>query len=175
MRKVVVYIAASVDGYIAGTNGDMSFLDIVQQEGEDYGYVAFLDTVDTVIMGRKTYDWVMEQVPVFPHTNLTSYIITRTNRPTVGNIRFYTGNLKELVNKLKNEDGATIFVDGGAEIVQTLLDEGLIDELILSVIPILVGGGVRLFKDGLLRQSLELISAKSFESGLVQVHYKLLD
>ncbi|HUW05943.1 MAG TPA: hypothetical protein VMW01_06765, partial [Williamwhitmania sp.] len=62
-RKVVLYIAASLDGYIAKPNDDLSFLSIVQKEGEDYGYAAFISTVDTVILGRKTYEWVMRQLP----------------------------------------------------------------------------------------------------------------
>ena len=60
-RKVMVYIAASVDGYIAGVNDDMGFLSVASKEGEDYGYADFIDTVDTVIMGRRTYDWVFKQ------------------------------------------------------------------------------------------------------------------
>ncbi|MEI7504924.1 MAG: dihydrofolate reductase, partial [Paludibacter sp.] len=68
-RKVILYIAMSLDGYIAKPNDDLSFLSMVQQEGEDYGYTDFVNTVDTVIMGRKTYDWVMTQVPEFPHND----------------------------------------------------------------------------------------------------------
>lgn len=65
-RKVILYIATSLDGYIAKPNNDLSFLSIVQKEGEDYGYSKFINSVDTVILGRRTYDWVMSQVKVFP-------------------------------------------------------------------------------------------------------------
>jgi dihydrofolate reductase len=171
VRKVIVYLAASLDGYIAGPNGDMSFLDSVQQEGEDYGYFEFMKTVDTVVMGRKTYDWVMGQVPEFPHADKKTYIISRTERPQQGNLHFYSGNLRELITKLKTEAGLNIFVDGGAEIVQALLKQKLIDEIILSIIPILLGDGVKLFTDGLPTQALTLISSKTYESGLVQLHY----
>jgi len=170
-KKVIVYIAASLDGYIAGPNDDMSFLSLVEQEGEDYGYADFIKTVDTVIMGRKTYDWVMSHMPEFPHADKTAYIITRTPRPDVGKTSFYTGNLPELISRLKSEDGKTIFIDGGAEIVNELLQAGVIDELIISVIPVLVGNGVRLFNDNRPVQQLKLQSAKQFESGLMQLHY----
>jgi dihydrofolate reductase len=174
-RKVIVYIATSVDGYIAKPNDDLSFLSIVQQEGEDYGYSKFVNSVDTVILGRKTYDWVLTQVPKFPHADKTSFIITRTARPSIGKTNFYTGKLKDLIANLKTEHGKNIFVDGGAEIVNELLKENLIDEFIISVIPILVGNGTKLFKDGRPELKLELVSTKQFEKGLTQVHYRRLD
>lgn len=174
-RKVILYIAASLDGYIAKPNDDLSFLSIVQQEGEDYGYLDFVNSVDTVILGRKTYDWVMTQVPEFPHADKNTFIITRTARPTIGKINFYTGELKGLISKLKAEQGKNIFIDGGAEIVNELLNEKLIDEFIISIIPILVGNGTRLFKDGRPEQILELVSTKQFDKGLTQLHYKRAD
>jgi len=172
-RKVILYIATSLDGYIAKPNDDLSFLSRVQKEGQDYGYAKFIKTVDTVIMGRKTYDWVMKQVKEFPHSQLDSYIITRTPRQDIGKTKFYTGNLKELLLTLKKVKGKNIFIDGGAEIANNLLKEKLIDEFYISMIPILLGNGIRLFKEGLPEQKLRLISSKRFETGLVQLHYQL--
>ncbi len=172
-RKVILYIATSLDGYIAKPNDDLSFLSIVQQDGEDYGYADFIKSVDTVILGRKTYDWVMTQVSEFPHADKNSYIITRTARPSIGKTIFYTGKLRDLVLRLKSEQGKNIFIDGGAEIVNELLKENLIDEFIISVIPILVGSGTKLFKDGRPEQKLDLISTKQYEKGLTQLHFKL--
>ena len=172
-RKVILYIASSLDGYIAKSNDDLSFLSRVQQEGQDYGYAEFIDNVDTVILGRKTYDWVMKQVKEFPHAQLDSYIITRTPRQDIGKIKFYTGNLKELVLRLRQERGKNIFIDGGAEIVNELFKEKLIDQIYLSIVPILLGDGVRLFKDGLPGQNLRLINSKQFETGLIQLQYDL--
>lgn len=171
-RKVIVYIAASLDGYIAKPNDDLSFLSAVQIEGEDYGYNDFINTIDTVILGRKTYDWVMQQVDVFPHADKNTYVITRTPKPDTGNTQFYTGSLKELVQQLKTQAGKNIFCDGGAEIVNELLKHKLVDEFIISVIPILLGDGVHLFKPGIPEQALILLSAKQFETGLVQLHYQ---
>jgi len=173
--KVIVYIATSLDGYIAKPNDDLGFLALVQKEGEDYGYYEFINSVDKVIMGRKTYDWVMKQVSEFPHVDKETYIITRTKQPSIGNLSFYTGSLKDLVLRLKNNGGKNIFIDGGAELVNELLKEKLIDEFIISVIPILVGDGIKLFKDGRPEQILRLLSTKQFETGLVQLHYSLED
>lgn len=171
-RKVILYIATSLDGYIAKPNDDLSFLSIVEQKGEDYGYAEFVKTVDAVIVGRKTYDKVISMGFAFPHTDKDAYIITRTPRSNLGSVKFYTGELKTLVDKLKSENGKNIFCDGGAEIVNELLKDDLIDEFIISVIPVLVGSGTKLFKDGRSEQKLELISVKQFDKGLTQLHYR---
>jgi dihydrofolate reductase len=171
-RKVVLYIAMSLDGYIAKPNDDLGFLSLVEQEGQDYGYADFVKTVDAVIVGRKTYDKVISMGFDFPHADKDAYIITRTPRPNIGSIKFYTGDLKALVDKLKSENGKNIFCDGGAEIVNELLKSDLIDEFIISVIPILVGNGTKLFKDNRPEQQLELFSAKTFDTGLTQLYYK---
>jgi dihydrofolate reductase len=171
-RKVILYIATSLDGYITQPNDDLSFLSIVEQEGQDYGYADFIKTVDTVIVGRKTYDKVVSMGFDFPHADKDAYIITRTPKPSIGSVKFYTDDLKSLIDKLKSENGKNIFCDGGAEIVNELLKNDLIDEFIISVIPILVGNGTKLFKDGRPEQKLELVSVKSFDKGLTQLHYK---
>lgn len=174
-RQIILYIAMSLDGYIAKPNDDLSFLSIVQKEGEDYGYIDFVSTVDTVILGRKTYDWVMKEVGEFPHADKNAYIITRTSRPTIGKTTFYSGDLTELVRKLKGEKGKNVFCDGGAEIVNELLKNDLLDEIIISVIPILVGNGTRLFKDNRPEKKLKLVNVKTFDTGLTQLHYKRAD
>jgi len=174
-RKAILYIAASLDGYIAKPNDDLSFLSIVENGSEDYGYHQFLSTVDTVVLGRKTYDWVMTQVPEFPHADLETYVITRQAMPDVGEIHFYSGDLPRLLAKLKAEDGQNIFIDGGAELVNHLLKNRLIDEIILSIIPILLGEGVRLFQDIRIEQRLTLLKSQTYEKGLVQLHYKRAD
>jgi dihydrofolate reductase len=171
-RKLILYIATSLDGYIAAPNDDLSFLDAVAKEGEDYGYGEFIQTIDTVIIGRKTYDWIMAHVPEFVHADKDTYVITRTPREQIGNTRFYTGDMKELVARLKSEEGKNIFVDGGAEVVNALLLDNLIDEFVISVIPVLLGAGVRLFKDGCGQQGLELVDVKGFKTGLVQMQYR---
>ncbi len=171
-RKLVLYISMSLDGYIATTDNGLDFLSIVEQEGEDYGYNDFVKSVDAVIIGRKTYEKVLEMGYEYPHTNKDVYIITRTERPSIGTFHFYTGNLSQLIGDLKNKNGKNIYCDGGAEIANELITNDLIDEYIISVIPILLGNGINLFKNGRPEQKLELVSAKPFKKGLVQLHYK---
>jgi dihydrofolate reductase len=172
-RKIILYIATSLDGYIAKPDDDLSFLKMVEKEGEDYGYAEFTADTDTVILGRKTYDWVHREIGTAHYENgeRAIYVITRSMRPNVGRTTFYTGDLSELVRQLKKENGKNIHCDGGAEIVNELLKNDLIDELIISVIPILVGKGTRLFKDGRPEQPLKLAGAKTFDTGLAQLHY----
>jgi dihydrofolate reductase len=169
--KLVLYIAASLDGYIATPDGDLKFLSEVEMPGEDYGYYNFVKTIDTVIMGRKTYDKVMDMGFGYPHPDKDSYIITRTPQPDQGKVKFYTGTLADLVTHLKSTGKKNIYCDGGAEIVNELMQQDLIDEYIISFIPILLGEGIRLFRTGRPEMKLELIKAHSYKSGLVQVHY----
>lgn len=174
MRKLSIFIATSLDGYIAKPNDDLSFLKAVEKEGEDYGYESFTATIDTLIIGRKTYDYVLREIGSshYDNGNRDVYVITRTERPKVGRTTFYTGDLTELVRQLKSETGKNIYCDGGAEIISELLKNDLIDELIISVIPVLLGEGTRLFKDGRPEQKLQLLSVKGFDTGLAQLHYR---
>ena len=171
MRKLILYISCSLDGYIAKPGDNLDFLSLVQKEGEDYGYKEFVTSVDTVILGRKTYDWVKSSGFDFPHRDKACYVITSQNMPKDGNIIFYNGDLRSLIGDLKASQGKNIFCDGGSEIVNQLLKDKQLDEMILSIIPILVGDGVRLFKDIRPEQMVELQSAKHFDTGLVQLHY----
>lgn len=174
MRKISLFIAMSLDGYIAKPNDDLSFLKIVEKKGEDYGYKEFIDTVDTLIIGRKTYDYVLKEIGSSHYDNgqRDVYVITRTQRPQVGRTIFYTGNITDLVKRLKSEKRKKIYCDGGAEVINELLKYDFIDEFIISVIPVLLGNGTRLFKDGRPEQILEFIEVKTFETGLTQLHYK---
>ncbi len=174
MRKLSLFIATSLDGYIAKPNDDLSFLKLVEKEGEDYGYAEFTSSIDTIILGRKTYDYVVREIGSSHYDNgeRNVYVITRTEKPPVGKTTFYTGNLTELIQKLKATNGKNIYCDGGAEIINELLIHDLIDEFIISVIPILVGNGTRLFKDGRPEQLLELLSIKKFNTGLTQLHFR---
>lgn len=174
MRKLSLFIAISLDGYIAKPNDDLSFLKMVEKEGEDYGYTAFTANIDTLIIGRKTYDYVVKEIGSAHYDNgqRNVYVITRTERPSASRTTFYTGNLTELVQRLKSETGKNIYCDGGAEVINELLQHDLIDEFIISVIPVFVGNGTRLFKDNRPEQELELVGAKTYETGLAQLHYK---
>lgn len=170
-RKVILYIAMSLDGYIATPDNGLEFLSLVEEKDQDYSYKDFVNIVDTVIVGRKSYEKVLSMGLEYPHTNKELYIVTRTPRPTEGSTKFYTGNLKELVLDLKTKRGKSIYVDGGAEIANEMLMDNLIDEFYISIIPTLLGEGISLFKSGRPAQNLKLVSSISYNKGLVQLHY----
>lgn len=161
----------SLDGYIAKPNDDIGFLSLVEKENEDYGYADFLKTIDTVIVGRKSFEKVLSLGFDYPHSDKEVYIISRTPKPNIGSFRFYSSDLVELVLKLKKLKGKNIYCDGGAEIANVLLKNNLIDELYISIIPILLGNGISLFNKDLPENNLNLISAKTYEKGLVHLHY----
>ncbi|WP_341838349.1 dihydrofolate reductase family protein [Chitinophaga pollutisoli] len=174
MREISLFIAMSLDGYIAKPNDDLSFLKLVEKAGEDYGYEEFTDTIDVLIVGRKTYDYVLKNVGLSHYDNgkRDVYVITRTERPQAGRTTFYTGSLLELVRRLKSEKGKNIYCDGGAEVINELLKYDLIDNFIISIIPVLLGNGTRLFKDSRPEQTLDFVEVKTYETGLTQLHYK---
>jgi dihydrofolate reductase len=173
-RKVILYIAMSLDGFIAAKDDGLEFLSIVEEPGEDYSYNDFVNTVDTVIIGRKSYEKVLSMGYEYPPDNKELYVITHAGRPSEGTLHFYADDLKTLVLELKNKDGKNIYVDGGAVVVNELLKDNLIDEFYISIIPILLGGGISLFNDDRPELRLKLVSSKSFNKGLVQLHYTRL-
>ncbi|TGE33411.1 dihydrofolate reductase family protein [Desulfosporosinus sp. Sb-LF] len=171
-RKVMLYIAMSLDGYIARENNDISWLDIVEDPGEDYGYGKFVQDIDTVIMGRKTYEKVISFGIKFPYKGKKCYVISRTKTGYEESVEYYSESLEDLIADLKNKEGKDIFIDGGSEIVNELLKSNLIDEFAISIVPNFLGSGIRLFKEGILGQRIELISSKEFKTGLVQLWYR---
>lgn len=171
-RKLYLFIAMSLDGHIAAPDGDISFLPPIDPEGEDYGYAGFIEKVDTVILGRKTYDKILSMNVQAPYGQRTVYVLTHSPKEPEGNLQYYSGNLKELITRLRNEPGRNIYCDGGADTIHQLLEEDLIDEMIISIIPVLLGEGIALFKGGLQEKKLSLLTVSAYENGLVKLHYQ---
>lgn len=171
-RKVIVFIACSVDGFIAGKEDNLDFLSIVEAPPEDYGYADFVSSVDTVIMGRKTYDKVLSFGVPFPHQDKACYVISASKKGKDEHVTFWNDDPEKLIDQLQKEEGASIFVDGGAATIHSLLKKGLIDQFVISIIPHLLGSGIRLFSDEFPEQSLKLTDTKAFPSGLVQLWYQ---
>lgn len=167
MRKVSLFIACSTDGFVAGKRGRIDWLFTDQ----DYGYAAFLRTVDTVVMGRKTWDLARWFEPV-PYAGKAKYVFSRRRRTTpIPDVRFVATDPAALVRGLKRRRGKRIWLVGGGEIVSILMNAGLIDEIVLSIHPIILGGGVRLFARIARQSEWTLVSSRSFETGLVQITY----
>lgn len=161
----------SLDGYIAKEDDTIDFLSLVETPGEDFGYADFLKNVDTVIWGRRTYDKVMSFGIDFPHKDKNVYVLSKTRSGRDDHVAYFS-DVKKLMEQLQNEPGKDIYCDGGGEAVYELLKYSLIDRLIVSVIPHLLGNGIRLFKDGRPEQKLKFKRIVSYPSGLVQLWYE---
>lgn len=175
MKKIKLYIAASIDGYIASPGGDMDWLlEFPITSKENYGYDDFYETVDTVIMGGRTYREISLMPVVWPYKDKTTYIVTRD--ATAGNnkeYRYITEDIVEAANKLKEGTGKDIWLVGGGELTAMLMEDKLIDEMVITYIPVTLGSGVRLFQDCSKEVPWTLKEAKSYPNDVLQVTYTI--
>lgn len=167
MRKVVLNLAVTLDGYIAGPNGEYDWC----LTDDDYGMTDFLKSVDTTLMGGRSYREIIKFGPPYPE--FTNYVFTRTekNEPH-NNIVFVSGDIPEFVRSLKHKKGKNIWLFGGSEIIHPLIEEDLVDEMMLAIHPLLLGGGLPLFKKLSDRKPFQLSDTITYPSGLVQLIYK---
>lgn len=171
--KVIVYIAVSLDGFIAKKDGDISWLASVDPAQEDYGYAPFMESVETIIMGRKTYEKVLSLVDKFPHQDKQCYVLSRNvEHGKDPHVTFYQGDINVLVNKIKSTTSRNIYIDGGAEVIHALRQGSLIDEYILFIAPILLGSGISLFKEIQGEEKLMFVGSQPYPSGYVRLHYQ---
>ena len=162
-----VFIATSLDGYIAGPGGSLDFLKTVERAGEDYGYADFFKTIDTLIVGRTTYETVLG-FGAWPYTDKQCAVLTHRPAPSKHGERFLSGTPEEVLAQLPT--ARRIYVDGG-DVIRQFLAAGLIDELTLSTIPVLLGGGAPLF-GAAPKRNFTLKTTRGFPSGLVQATYR---
>ncbi len=169
-RKLVVFIATSLDGYIATKADSLEWLFNVEGEG-DNGYSEFYETVDTVVMGKRTYDWLMEQdLEEFPYKNKECYVFTRTYHEDTEDVKFVNEDVSEFVEHLQSQDGKSIWIVGGGELLYYFIKEQLIDEFIITIAPTLLGKGIPLFKEGDYQLDLVLKGTRKFNQ-FVELHY----
>lgn len=167
-RKVILYIATSLDGYIARENGDIDWLFTDQ----DYGYTDFLKSVDTVILGNRTYKQALN-FGEFPYKDKTCYVFSKTIKGENEYVTFINDSFFDFVEDLKGQDGSDIWLVGGTRTIDIFMKNNLIDELIISIHPIILGKGIELFKNDNKEMQLKLKKNMSYSSGLVQLHYEV--
>lgn len=166
-----VFIAASVDGYIARPNGSVDWLGAVARPGEDYGYHAFFDSIDALVMGRNTYETVAAR-DTWPYADTPVLVLTRRPAAPRAGVTFVAGEPEELLAHLGAEGVRRVYVDGG-DVIRQFLAAGLIDDLTLSLVPVVLGDGVSLFGPGGPERPLLLQDVRSWPSGLCQLHYSV--
>ena len=166
-----VFIATSLDGYVARQNGSIDWLDIVQRQGEDYGYARFWGSIDAVVIGRGTYQTALG-FPTWPYTGKRCVVLTHAAFERRNDEEFHAGDPQPLLERLSAEGVRRVYVDGG-RVITALLATGVVDELTISVLPILLGEGRRLFGPSDHEQVLSLVRTQAFPSGLVQLEYQV--
>jgi dihydrofolate reductase len=172
MPHVTLYIATSLDGYIARADGGIDWLDAVQRPDTDYGYHAFYDTIEAVLLGRKTYE-LAESFGEWPYPGKPSYVFTRQRLTSTRNDVFFTAaEPAALVRELNDRGLKRLWLVGGGELVAAFQRERLIDEYIVSIIPVSLGNGIPLFPPPGQELPLELTGCERFPSGLVQLRYQ---
>jgi dihydrofolate reductase len=176
MRKVKLFIASSLDCYIAREDGSIDWL----FTDEDYGYTKFYDSIDTILIGRKSYDKSLT-FDEYPFKGKKVYVFTRKNgggkknkNSQQNDVEYMDTNIEDFVTRLSQSVGKDIWLLGGGEIVSLLLNVGVIDEIILSIHPVILGKGIPLFSNIQKQVKLKLENAMYFDSGLTQLCYKVL-
>ena len=168
-RKVILYISQSLDGFIADSKGNVDWiLGNNENYDSDYGYEIFIKDIDTVILGANTYKQVKNELSPdkWVYENLQSYVLTNERIEDTTNIKYVNMNIKELINRLQQENGKNIWICGGANLVNQCVTEDLIDEYQITTVPVILGNGIRLFEKNNKNIKIELKDTKE-ENGLI--------
>lgn len=177
-RKIILDLAVTLDGFIEGKNGEVDWC-IMDSE---MGFIDFLNQIDTILYGRKSYDLWGQFTPEMDHSDTEKeiwrivhskekYVFSRTKKENDHKAIYINDHIIEEVNALKNKPGKDIWLYGGASLITTFINLGLVDEFKLSVHPVVLGEGKPLFMDINERLNLKLINTRTFSSGVVQLIY----
>ncbi|GIN62339.1 hypothetical protein J27TS8_23320 [Robertmurraya siralis] len=179
-RRVILDLAVTLDGFIEGPNGEVDWCIM----DPDMDFNKFLNQIDTILYGRKSYDIWGQYIPRNEDSDTDKemwrlvhskekYVFSRTQKETDNRAILINDNIVEAVNKLKKNPGRDIWLYGGSSLITTFINLGLVDEFRLSVHPIILGEGKPLFIDINKRINLQIVETKKFSSGVVQLTYRL--
>jgi dihydrofolate reductase len=171
-RKIIVNIATSADGYIARSDGNVDWLTRRPAPKGFYGLPKFSRTIDAKIIGRKTFDMSVEMDASFSADDV-HYVFSRRSPPASvpAGVRFVMESIGVFVERIHQQAGKNIWMMGGGEIIGSFLDEGAIDEFIITVVPTFIGEGIRLISPRHREVPLRLRSLQRFPDGVVQLQY----
>lgn len=168
--QVSVYIAVSLDGFIARLDGGLDWLEPMQVLNEDYGYGQFFSSIDALVMGRATYDTALG-FGAWPFANKRVAVLTHRPLDSRHGETAHKGPLSPLLAALSGEGMRHVYLDGG-QVIRQGLSERVVDDITLSTVPIVLGRGRPLFDASLPESNWTLVSSRSFPSGLVQSRYR---
>ncbi len=173
-RSVIVHIATSADGFIARPDGDLEWLTSRPAPDGFYGMNAFVKSIDTKILGRRTYEASLRLGAKFD--SKTRFIVFSRHAPPAdapAGVEFLSGAIGPFVSRLREQPGKNIWLMGGGELIASFLDAQAIDEFVISVVPVFIGDGIPLIARRHRHVPLDLQSSERFEDGLVQLHYRV--
>lgn len=174
-RKMILYIACSLDGKIADHTGGVSWLEALPNPDQtDYGYAEFLASVDTTIMGNKTYQQILGFGIDFPYREKINYVITR-NKSLVKDeyVQYVSEGIPDFIKELKHKPGKDIWCIGGGELIALLLNQSLLDEVRVFIMPVILGSGVPLVAALKQIAHLQLIETHTYASGAIELSYRI--
>jgi dihydrofolate reductase len=178
-RKIVVYIATSADGYIARPDGDLEWLNR-RPRTADYGLRAFYPTVDTILLGRKTYDWGLAyqkktgQKGSMFDAKVANYVFSRKPpKKATPDVKFVSEPVKAFARHLRETPGKNVWMMGGGELIASFLDVGEIDEFDIHVMPVFIGEGIPLVAPRHRDVSLRLLASQQYPDGVVRLRYEV--
>jgi dihydrofolate reductase len=173
MSKTILYIAISLDGFIAGPDDDLSWLE--PYEGEEYGFEAFISGIGAMIEGRRTYDVAVAGGFVEVGHPVPALILTHHPPATVPagiDVTFVSGSAESILNQAKARTEKDIWLVGGAQVARMFINAGLVDEYVLTLVPVFLGAGIPLFEGIANPRPLKLQETKTFDKGLAQLIYR---
>lgn len=171
MNRVILYIATSIDGFVAGPNDDISWL--FRYNDVDYGYDEFFSGIGAIIQGRRTYEVEVKNRWENAHP-VPTFVLSHhlpEQRPQRSDVVFTSQDISKVLEKARQSTSKDIWIEGGANVAQQFLDRGLIDEIVLSIVPIVLGSGIRLFGNTHRPIEFSLGKVRQFDKGLVQLTY----
>ena len=174
MGKIVLYIASSLDGYIADPSGGIGWLEsLPNPEGEDHGYQALLSSVSSILMGRLTYEKILSFGIEWPYAGLSTFVATHRSdwKISTPNTEVWSAGLHEKVRQLKRNAEKDCSLVGGGILISSLLEADLIDRMIISMAPVLLGNGVPLFPAGIPVSTWSLTEVKTYGTGIANLTY----
>lgn len=174
MKKVIAYIAMSIDGYIADKDGRVSWLGGDGSDVDNFGsYPNFIETIDTIILGYSTYHQIVTELSPneWAYKGKQSFVLTHRDIENTDEIVFTSESIETLIATLKLREGKDIWICGGANVIQQAHHKGLIDEYVLSIMPTILGDGIKLFDKFDMETKLKLKSTENY-NGVVDLVYQ---
>jgi len=168
---VSLYIASTLDGYIARANGAIDWLTSIDDNDTDYGYSDFYKSIDALLMGSATFEMI-QSFGAWPYGDKPTFVFTRRSLTTdLDNVFFVSGDPFQVISSQQFSSFQRVWLVGGSALIGSCLKKGIVNEYILTILPVILGHGLCLFPSPAPEQWLKLVSCLQYERGVLQLHY----